>query len=139
MAYGDWGAFVYKNGVRMESHEDNTPYKETELQAGYAQAFLRSEGMNPHHATLGDMDVRLCGYKNYPRLYLRGEQLDMTPFLIPSEAPEWEDQDWKGLIGGYDFTVTQYDDNMVDLYLKQPDGSVWNSTCGYCYGAGHID
>jgi hypothetical protein len=26
MAYGNWGAFVYKNGERQETHEDNLKY-----------------------------------------------------------------------------------------------------------------
>lgn len=41
-------------------------------------------------------------------------------------------------VEGYEFTATLRD-NFVDLYLKQPDGAVWTSTCGYEYGAGHMD
>ena len=43
MAYGNWGAFVYKNGERQPNWEDNTPYRETDLIAGYWQAFGRKE------------------------------------------------------------------------------------------------
>lgn len=28
MAYGNWGAFVYRNGERQTDREDQTPYSE---------------------------------------------------------------------------------------------------------------
>ena len=66
MAYGNYGAIVTKNGERCPDREDNTPYKEGDMQAGYHQAFLRSEGADPHHAVIGDGDIRLCAHKTYP-------------------------------------------------------------------------
>ena len=82
MAYGNWGAFVYRNDERQESHEDNTPYKETEFTAGYWQAFLiGKDGIRCHHAVCGDMDLRLCGYKCYPVLFNKGEEIPLNQFF----------------------------------------------------------
>ena len=37
MAYSNWGAFVFKNGVRMPTHEDATPYREEKNTPRYLQ------------------------------------------------------------------------------------------------------
>lgn len=116
MAYGNWGAFVFREGERMPAWEDNTPFRESEALAGYWQAFARGrtedvpsvlagaiEGgprspfthassgfeINPHHAVLGDKGLRLCGYKSYPRLYNGGAQIDMDEYVV-SRASDWE-------------------------------------------------
>ena len=78
MAYGNWGGNVFKNGIRQKYREDNTPYKEKENKPGYHQAFGRREGLDPHHAVLGNGRVRLCGYKSNTRLYLEGKLIDIT-------------------------------------------------------------
>ena len=143
MAYGNWGAFVRKNGERMKEWEDATPYKEKEFESGYYQAFARglNKELDPHHAVLGDKKMRLCGYKNYPVLFFDGIKIDIEQYVVKDENYDETDyeHDYKGKIEDYEFTTTQYNDNMVDLYLKEPDGTVWTATCGYCYGAGHMD
>lgn len=137
MAYGNWGAFVYKDGQRMQGWEDQTPYKEEILAPGYHQVFGLVEGLNPHHAVLGSSRVRLCGYKSYPVLFLDGKEVTLDEFKIgESDSEECE---WSGKIADHVFTAREYNGNMLDLYLKEPGGSVWNATCGYEYGAGHMD
>lgn len=140
MAYGNWGAFVYRNGERMKKWEDQTPYRENELEQGYHQAWGRQEGINPYHAVLGQQRARLCGYKNDPHFFLDGKEIDLAPYLVKEEDYEGE---WNAEAvedaPGYAFTARQYDGNMIDLELKEPDGAVWKSTCGYMYGAGHMD
>lgn len=162
MAYGNWGAFVYRNGERAKQWEDATPYKETEYMPGYGQAFgiarltIGEDGdpvpvMKPadelraHHAVLGKDRVRLCGYKCYPRLYVDGEKREMEPFAtlftetMLNDGKTYKDvEEYKGEIDGYQFTASLRD-NFVDLYLKEPDGTAWTGTCGYEYGAGHMD
>lgn len=130
MAYGNWGAFVYKDGVRMQAWEDQTPYKETQLENGYWQAFGRTEGINPHHAVLGEGRVRLCGYKCYPALFLDGGKIDIEG-LYDDEISEQE-----GQLEGYNWSYSK-EDNAIELRLVCPDGSVWHSRCGYGIGAGY--
>lgn len=148
MAYGNWGAFVYKNEVRQKNREDNTPYQEDELEAGYWQAFsgvdengnrtLTGAKLHCVHASLGSGKVRLCAYKNYPELYLEGKEVE-----IKDNTDEYSEDDdeihAKGEIEGYKFTIRRYDGNMIDLELIDPDGTKWTCTAGLCYGAGYTD
>lgn len=137
MAYGNWGAFVYRNGERMQQWEDQTPYAEESEKSGYAQAFQRREGLNLHHAVLGGAEVRLCGYKHWPSLWYRMEPVDLAPYRT---GVEWgEDYSWSGEVHGYKFSAEQYDGNMIDLELVDPDGTRWTATCGFEYGAGWMD
>lgn len=152
MAYGNWGAFVYRNGERMHEWEDQTPYEEHRLTPGYHQAFgVVHEAGQPvesitidrgrdrisvHHAVLGQQRVRLCGYKNYPIMFLDRERVELDPYLVGGEP--FDNAEYKGEIEGCEFTAEQ-DGNMLSLYLKEPDGTVWTSTCGYEHGAGHQD
>ena len=143
MAYGNWGALVFKDGERMKNWEDQTPYREKEQEGGYYQVFGKCRDLgqlDPHHAVLGDMGMRLCGYKSEPCLFHKGEAVSLEPFCKrhPGQSP-CDDAEWEGEMDGYRFSARQYDGNMVDLELTQPDGSVWKSTCGYGYGAGHMD
>lgn len=132
MAYGNWGAFVYKNGERMKTHEDATPYKENEFESGYTQAFMRSEGRCPHHAVLGEKDVRLTGYKSSAGLLFKGQRIELEKYKTKEGS-------YVGEIEGYKFEAEEYDGNMVDLKLVEPDGTQWKATCGYEYGSGHMD
>lgn len=147
MAYGNWGAFVYKNGERQKNREDNTPYSEDELRPGYYQAFggndekgnrfSTGKKLSCMHASLGSGTVRLCGYKNSPVLYVEGETVNLEPYIVDS-TDEWEHL-YRGEIAGHTFEANQYDGNMIDLKLLEPDGTVWTGKCGYLYGAGHMD
>lgn len=137
MAYGNWGGNVFRNGERMREWEDATPYKETEFLAGYHQAFLRDEGCNPHHAVLGEKDVRLCGYKSYPVLFVKGEKVDLSPFTTRDDNYT---SDGEGEIEGYRFSWETGDDPaMVSLELIEPDGTAWSGFSGYAVGAGYDD
>ena len=153
MAYGNWGAYVYKNGERQKNREDNTPYQEDELQAGYWQAFggsnengkrnsTKSE-LSCTHASLGNGPFRLCGYKSYPVIYWEGESIDFKQFAI-GEVDEnwnwWESKGIKGEINGYKFEATPDEDpEAVNLELIEPDGTKWTGKSGYCMGAGYDD
>jgi hypothetical protein len=136
MAYGNWGAFVYKNGERQNNREDNTPFKEDEKEAGYHQAFMRgNDGLDPHHASLGSGLFRLCGYKSYPIIFWDGKAVEDTPYQKGQDAgtDKWSWYDSEGIEGelnGYKFEATPDSD---------PDGTIWECKCGYCIGAGHED
>lgn len=143
MAYGNWGAFVYKNGERMPKWEDNTPFRELELENGYWQAFQSGDdGIDAYHAILGEGRVRLCGYKNDPTIFIDNllHHIDLGPYLVRELDVdcEWNGEGIEGLPGYY-FKAQQYCGNMIDLELREPDGTTWTATCGYNYGAGHME
>lgn len=128
MAYGNWGAFVYRNGDRMKDNEDASPFPKREGD-GFVETF---------HAVLGNGRVRLIGYKHTPKVYVDGVALNMDRFVVAKPGVD-NDEEFVGEVQGYEFKAAQHDGNMVDLWLKEPDGTQWNATCGYCYGAGHMD
>lgn len=120
MAYANWGAIVYRNGERVRSHEDLT----------------LGVGGKTYHAVLGDGHVRLCGYKDLPVLYVGEECVPTDEYATGPIAAGEYCADISGSVDGYEFSATQPSDGMVDLYLREPDGTVWTSTCGFKYGAG---
>jgi hypothetical protein len=85
---------------------------------------------------LGEGDVILCGYKCYPHLFARNASDEV--FEVAIGDPD-ENGFLSGEYDGYKYYASEYDDNMLDLELTEPDGTKWTSTCGYCYGAGHMD
>lgn len=160
MAYGNWGAFVYRNGERMHNHEDQTPYCEESHQAGYHQAFgidarVSASGdvaarplsdaaraLGVHHAVLGSGRVRFCAYKDRCRLFLDAEAVDIDQYVMQRLArPDpWEPDDVSGTIEGCAFSYVHYDDPAsCALTLSEPDGTVWTARAGYMMGAGHDD
>ena len=145
MAYGNWGAFVYKNDERMTDFEDNTPYEENEIQSGYWQAFFNGkDGINCHHAVLCDTELRLCGYKCYPQLLFKGEPVDLEQFYkgelqqIGDNEYLPDEYDMEFEFEGHKLKIETYE-NFVELWVESPSGDKWYSKCGYCYGAGHDD
>jgi hypothetical protein len=126
MAYGNWGAFVYRNGERHKDGEDACPIpkKEGEL---FFETF---------HAVLGDGDVILCGYKHYPSLYAK----DADGCHVQVDIGDADEFGFlSGEYEGHKYWTYEYDGNMLNLTLTEPDGTKWTATCGYCYGAGHMD
>ena len=137
MAYGNYGGNVFRNGKRMKNHEDQTPYRETELASGYQQAFGRKEGVNPHHAVLGEKRMRLCAYKAGPVLFLDGVEVEFETPLDEDGDPDYY-VPVKGDLEGYHFEWF-FDDSpeRVDLLLIEPDGTLWSGFSGYGMGAGY--
>jgi len=161
MAYSNWGAKVYRNGVRMKNREDVGVYDEDEanLPSGvriFANILKNRESgetdkwwKHSHHAVLGDAEVRLCAYKSDPELWVweEGEKEPKQVQLMDEE--DW-DKYWNedrvvakegeirvnGKIWKWYFEMYG---NMIDLSLTEPDGTVWTATAGYQYGAGFED
>ena len=123
MSYGSWGTFVYRNGERMESHEDAIP----------------GDGLDMCHAVLGQGRVRLCGYKGSPILYVDGASVDLEPYVTERDPFTNLPLTWEGEVEGYRFKADFDGYTLIDLELTEPDGTVWTSTCGYEYGAGWMD
>jgi hypothetical protein len=143
MAYGNWGAFVYKNGERQKNREDNTPYKEDEIEAGYWQAFAKcvDDDIGPCHASLGSGDFRLCGYKSYPRIYYKGEDVNYNEYYIGEYRKDSWFFDTDGIAGeidGYRFKAWPSEEpEAVNMELIEPDGTKWTGKSGYGMGAGY--
>ena len=132
MAYGDYGAFVYRDGERAFDREDATPFKEKHIEPGYHQAFMKSEGANPHHAVLGSKGLRWCGHKTSPVLFVSGMETSIEQYEV-------EEDEWSGEFGGDDFYAFINEHGRLELELTELDGTQWYAECGYMFGAGHID
>ena len=138
MAYGNWGSFVYLNGKRMKRKEDAPAFdaEESKLPSSISRTF--------YHAVLGAGNVRLCAYKNCPLIFTSSDdgevrEIDVDRFQIPDERASWDDHEYEGTINGHELKITQYNNNMIDLWMKTPSGDIWTSTAGYEYGAGFMD
>lgn len=157
MAYSNWGAFVHKDGVRRTDREDVAVFNDDEKDHPSAARIyvniMKNRAKYPdgnppwhersHHAVLGDGPIRLAGYKNRPDLCELTDDgdviaVDLTPYRIAAESDE-DDETFRGEYKGVKFEASQYDMNMVTLKLTEADGSQWESTCGFEYGAGWMD
>jgi len=162
MAYSNWGAFVYKDGIRRNDREDVAVFNDDEKDFPQAMRIFmniskrraesgetkESWAEHSHHAVLGDGRVRLCGYKDRPELWKIWGSKFVNIQILPDRFWDEYDSEEKELakegivkIGKKEWCwkFKMYNLNMVDLWLEEPGGSKWNSTCGYCYGAGHMD
>lgn len=156
MAYSNWGAFVQLNGERRPDKEDVGVFDTDEAFAPTgARKFLNilknhAEGTEndwsrrSHHAVLGDGPVRLCGYRNNPELWIiENEEVKRIELPEPDYENERELSDQSGQveINGkvWKWWFNQFDRNMIDLKLIEPDEAEWTSRCGYLYGAGHME
>lgn len=163
MAYSNWGAFVYCNNERRKDKEDAGVFdaEEANLPSGLRIYFnllkLNNSGelgdefwyRHSHHAVLGDGPVRLACYKITPELWVLNEetpqQVDLDQYKIHDEDQESQDNDWydthdyKGEFEGYKFSCINYENNIVELILEEPNGNKWSSKCGFEYGAGFMD
>lgn len=152
LAYGNWGAFVYRDNERMRAHEDATPYHEHDLPPGYWQAFARdatefggvplAAKPDPHHAVLGSGSVRLCGYKSSAALYLNGERMSYDNFNSSFRSADSDDDcvTWLGEVDGHVFRADRIlgdGPERIELMLLEPSGARWTAVSGYQIGAGH--
>lgn len=66
MAYNDYGAFVRRNGERMESHEDAVLERLDGGSGGQAvfDHLAQGSGGDLYHAVLGDGEWRLGGVQD---------------------------------------------------------------------------
>lgn len=152
MAYSNWGAFVYCNGERRKDKEDVGVFDtdESVCPSGlriWANIIKNREKFpgeaNPwythsHHAVLGDNEVRLCGYKDWVELWIcrdgKPEKIELKENEDGDEVSDNIEVDGKIWLYLFD-----KGDSMIDLELLEPDGTKWTATCGYQYGAGHMD
>lgn len=75
MAYSNWGAFVFRDGVRMKTNEDTIPYQEESTPPFPSVLLTREKTLGVYHAVLGSGKVRLCVYKTTPIIFLEGRDV----------------------------------------------------------------
>jgi hypothetical protein len=131
MSIADYGAFVYLNGKQIKTW-DVTPY-EIVLRETYR-----------HHAILGKGRIRWCAHKYVPVLYVDGTAMEdqelrkryARSIEIDQDGFIWETDGtiYLGTIDGYCFLARPFDGNMIDIELREPDGSCWKARAGYQYG-----
>lgn len=153
MAYSNWGAWVHRNGEARHDREDVAVWNTAEADVPAALSIwtnllrLREEygetGEAPayeraHHAVLGDGYVRLCGYKDWARLFVAWPENKVEQVEIPSpyDQEEAEGTVDMGELGQWKWSYDHDGTNRIDLRLVEPDGTIWNATSGYCFGAG---
>lgn len=118
MAYCDYGAFVYKNGVRQLDKEDAFLFEDTRSAA--------------YHGVMGDGDIRVACYKQYlPQIFKQTKDgCEEIPFV-----DEYTDRLEFGTIytecDGYLFEFRQ-GDMVCFAMMTEPDGTKW--TCNYGCG-----
>lgn len=159
MAYSNWGAFVHKDGERRTDRENVAVFNDDEKDApSDARIFaniLKNRAKYPdgnppwhegsQHAVLGDGPVRLVGYMSHPSLYELTDDgevidVDLKPYRTRGDDEDYgENTEYKGEYKGYWFAAHEFDGNMLDLELTEPDGATWASRCGYRFGARHMD
>lgn len=136
MAYSNWGAFVYRNGVRQRDCEDVPVFGDRDAEVAVpsgARIFVNilkarekygpvaDTGGSPwweraHHAVLGRGKVRLCGYKSTPEIWVVESdeaiaRTNIADYRIDKEKAdgEWqwyESEGISGAIDGYTFIAT---------------------------------
>lgn len=117
MAYGDYGAFVYLNGQRMESYEDS--------------------GWNGHsaHGLIEDGDMHVICYKQgLPRIFYKDKEIE---YYDDNKVEQYGFTPFHYELDGYKFYFEDYQPYVVEM--KCPNGDEWRCEYDYFYGAGFED
>lgn len=159
MAYSNYGAFVYKDGERRKDREDVAVFDDhlkhyssgmriwanlLEAQKKYGDCTEQPWHEHCQHAVLGDSLVRLCAYKEHAGLWkLEKDRIIQVKLPETDYSKDNFQINVHGLVAVYEETWNwafwQYNENMINLWLREPNGSQWFAVCGYEYGAGHME
>ena len=154
MAYSDYGALIYKNGVRRRDKEDVAIFASDEETFGTDSAnvpsgariwvsLIHNKGeynwlKSIHHGVMGDGPVRvMCHKRGRPQIY---EMTESGPIEI-AYCDESVDMYYYGTIDyeykGYRFHFE--DGSPYTMSMTEPDGTVWFGEYDYEFGAGFED
>ncbi len=162
MAYSDYGAFVYCNGIRREDKEDAALFatdeetfgtSSTEIPSG-ARIWIALEKANQdkktldwityiHHGIMGDGNIRvICHKQRFPEIYEMLEdgtiqKIDIQQLPEFKDKEEIPDYDWERIFfkyKGYKFFFDSGRPNTAEM--TEPDGTYWMCEYDYGYGAG---
>lgn len=116
MAYGDYGAFVYLNGVRRKEFED----------CNSSRGFLT-------HGMMQDGDIKVECYKQgLPRIFKNGEEII---YYNDDEIDFFDFNPFHFELDGYKFYFCNEDKPYV-CEMTTPNGDVWRCEYDYMYGSG---
>ena len=122
MAYSDYGAFVYKNGVRQPQFED-------------ADVDKKDFGMGIVHGIIKDDHIKVICYKQgLPKIFYDDKKLD---YYDKEKVDYWDYEDFSYDYNGYNFCFhSGYDSKPYSVTVVTPDLDVWTCKYDYGYGAG---
>lgn len=167
MAYSDYGAFVTCNGKRRTDKEDvavfasdidtfgdNVDNIPSGLRIWAHLIYKRSDSETPdypdkdwveyiHHGIMGDGPMRVvCHKQGLPGIYYWPEDAKYPEKIVIPETNDhdfdrWSDYDIKYESNGYKFHFIS--GRPYHAEMTEPDGTHWECTYDYCYGAGFED
>lgn len=114
MAYGDYGAFVYFNGNRMEKFEDCS------FNGNLAHGLIQE----------GDISVK-CYKQGLPTIFYKGDEVE----YYRDEVDFFEFEPFSYELDGYKFYFCNEDKPYI-VEMTTPNGDVWRCEYDYMYGAG---
>ena len=109
MAYGNWGAFVFKNGKRYKAGEDD--YEDME-----------------YHGLIGLGDISFMTYKSTPIIKFKGKEKDI--------GNTYDNFEKESSILNIKYHIKKIC-NYVFIKVIDLENNVWFIKGGYCYGAGY--
>ena len=166
MAYSDYGAFVTCNGERRTDKEDvavfasdidtfgdNVDNIPSGLRIWAHLIYKRSDKETPdypdkdwveyiHHGIMGDGPMRVvCHKQGLPGIYYWPEEAEYPEKIVIPETENdfdrWGDYDIEYESHGYKFHFTSGKPYLA--VMDEPDGTHWECTYDYLYGAGFED
>lgn len=145
MAYSNWEADVFKNGIRQPNRVDVGVFDEDEADVDREKKGFDCDNdfwEHSHHAVLGSGPVRLCAYKTTPCLYAWGKGLDKPEEVL--RFPGFNEAGYRQAEGSYRYFYPHDIDEkyiwkfaisecgwVLVLYLKEPNGTVWTAVANY--------
>lgn len=132
MSSVDWSAFVYINGRLQPT---TNPYFRDPLYGSFT-------------VCLGRQRVFVCGHKYQPYLFVGRSRVELHPYrtnhsYLGNDADDRDEQHYEIILAvngrRYFIEILQFDGNMLDLKLVEPDGVLWTARCGYQFGVDYPD
>ena len=157
MAYSDYGAFVWFNGVRREDKEDVALFASDEETFGVSSdnvpsgariwlSILKAKKYNKernwissiHHGIMGDGNIRvLCHKQGLPQIYEATED-NIVEVQYPAQKDEYVDYfDYDPI--DFEYKGYKFHFESGKPYYAQmitPSGDEWECRYDYWYGAG---
>lgn len=135
MAYSNYGAFVYKNGIRQKDKEDACLWEEIPEPTSWEDLWM-------FHGVMGDGNVRVGCYKQgLPSIFIKeGDTISRYHFKEVLGL----DYDDFGIVHmfvqGYEMLFfSRHEREHCKAIMITPEGDTWQCEYDYGYGAGITD
>lgn len=150
MAYSDYGAFVYKNGLRRTDKEDAPTFATDEETFGrpidevgngariwvsLLQNKKTGKNISIHHGIMGDGNIRVaCHKQGLPTIYEATEKGIIKIEYVNEDVDYFDYGIVKFEYKGYKFIFEE--DKPYEATMIEPNGDKWICKYDYGYGAG---